>query len=96
MEIDQLDKAFDPTLSKYSTYEEYLEWFITGQERYYLSDEDLARQLIELGYFGKANIKLENNSFWWNTKSRSQERQNGESFESVGICREEFGRVSVF
>ena len=56
MESDQLDEAFDLTLDKYETYSQYLESFITGQERYYLEDEDLARQLIELGYHGKGDI----------------------------------------
>ena len=56
MESDQLDEGFDSSLDKFETYELYLESFISPVDRYYLEDEDLARQLVELGYHGKGDI----------------------------------------
>eukprot|EP00499_Haloplacidia_sp_CaronLabIsolate_P014499 CAMPEP_0196786746 /NCGR_PEP_ID=MMETSP1104-20130614/21924_1 /TAXON_ID=33652 /ORGANISM="Cafeteria sp., Strain Caron Lab Isolate" /LENGTH=198 /DNA_ID=CAMNT_0042157075 /DNA_START=12 /DNA_END=605 /DNA_ORIENTATION=- len=35
-----------------ATYEDYLDGHITETDKFYLEDEDLARQLIELGYRG--------------------------------------------
>jgi hypothetical protein len=39
-------------ISEFATYEEYLDSQITAKELFYLEDEDLARQLTELGYRG--------------------------------------------
>jgi hypothetical protein len=39
-------------MEAFGTYEEYLESQISETDMYYLKDEDLARQLVELGYHG--------------------------------------------
>ena len=39
-------------LSSFTTYEDYLDSQITQEDLYYLEDEELARQLVELGYRG--------------------------------------------
>eukprot|EP00947_MAST-08B_sp_MAST-8B-sp1_P002598 g2598.t1 len=39
-------------LDKFQTYEDYLDDQISTEDMFYLEDEDLARQLVELGYRG--------------------------------------------
>jgi len=39
-------------LSRFETYEEYLDAHTTAYDMQYLQDEDLARKLVELGYRG--------------------------------------------
>jgi hypothetical protein len=41
----------DSIALQFGTYEEYLDSQISAVDRYYLEDESLARQLVELGYF---------------------------------------------
>ena len=40
-------------MAQYATYEDYLDAQITEKDMYYLEDEELARQLVELGYRGQ-------------------------------------------
>eukprot|EP00297_Palpitomonas_bilix_P000928 CAMPEP_0113895448 /NCGR_PEP_ID=MMETSP0780_2-20120614/17369_1 /TAXON_ID=652834 /ORGANISM="Palpitomonas bilix" /LENGTH=238 /DNA_ID=CAMNT_0000886281 /DNA_START=27 /DNA_END=744 /DNA_ORIENTATION=+ /assembly_acc=CAM_ASM_000599 len=42
----------DSVVNEFKTYEDYLDSQITPLDLYYLEDEDLARQLVELGYRG--------------------------------------------
>ena len=53
MEEDSLDVngPLDEAL-KFATYEDYLDSQISATDLYYLEDEELARQLVELGYRG--------------------------------------------
>jgi len=39
-------------VTSFATYEDYLDSQITELDMYYLDDEELARQLVELGYRG--------------------------------------------
>ena len=39
-------------VTEFATYEDYLDSQISEIDMYYLEDEDLARQLVELGYRG--------------------------------------------
>ena len=50
-EIQELHLG-DSIALQYDTYESYLDSQITPVDLYYLEDEDLARQLVELGYRG--------------------------------------------
>lgn len=43
-------------IAQFATYEEYLDSQITETDVYYLEDEDVARQLIELGYRGSGDV----------------------------------------
>ncbi|CAN0249812.1 unnamed protein product [Ectocarpus sp. 8 AP-2014] len=43
------------TVEQYETYEDYLDSQVTETDMYYLQDEDLARQLVELGYRGSGD-----------------------------------------
>eukprot|EP00614_Pseudopedinella_elastica_P017589 CAMPEP_0172649718 /NCGR_PEP_ID=MMETSP1068-20121228/241931_1 /TAXON_ID=35684 /ORGANISM="Pseudopedinella elastica, Strain CCMP716" /LENGTH=157 /DNA_ID=CAMNT_0013464077 /DNA_START=187 /DNA_END=657 /DNA_ORIENTATION=+ len=45
----------DETGTQYATYEDYLEAQVTSTDMFYLEDEDLARQLVELGYRGSGD-----------------------------------------
>ncbi|CAF4891209.1 unnamed protein product, partial [Rotaria socialis] len=41
---------------KYATYEEFLDSQVTRLDLSYLEDEELARQLVELGYRGSGEV----------------------------------------
>ena len=41
---------FDEELDKYNTYEEYLDSLVSEEDHKYLEDEEMARQIAELGY----------------------------------------------
>ena len=57
MNDDDLEnEIIDETLEEFKTYEEYLTSFITDTDRYYLEDEDLCRNLIELGVHSRGDI----------------------------------------
>eukprot|EP00744_Colponema_vietnamica_P005950 GILI01008671.1.p1 GENE.GILI01008671.1~~GILI01008671.1.p1 ORF type:complete len:236 (+),score=18.84 GILI01008671.1:51-758(+) len=56
MDDDDIPNIDDTALEKFETYEDYLNSQITQTDLYYLEDEDLARQLVELGYRGKGEI----------------------------------------
>eukprot|EP00953_Heterococcus_sp_UTEX-ZZ885_P006518 3985-Heterococcus_DN1.PRE.1 len=43
------------TVESYETYEDYLDSQVTDTDMFYLEDEDLARQLVELGYRGSGD-----------------------------------------
>ncbi|CAM9542609.1 unnamed protein product [Discosporangium mesarthrocarpum] len=51
---DGLHDVLD-TVEQYETYEDYLDSQVTETDMYYLQDEDLARQLVELGYRGSGD-----------------------------------------
>ncbi|CAM9624704.1 unnamed protein product, partial [Chrysoparadoxa australica] len=51
---DGLHEALD-TVEQFQTYEDYLYSQVTETDTYYLEDEDLARQLVELGYRGSGD-----------------------------------------
>lgn len=46
----------DSIVTEYATYEHYLDSQITPTDLYYLEDEELARQLVELGYRGSGEV----------------------------------------
>eukprot|EP01112_Ceratiomyxa_fruticulosa_P022561 TRINITY_DN829_c0_g4_i1.p1 TRINITY_DN829_c0_g4~~TRINITY_DN829_c0_g4_i1.p1 ORF type:complete len:242 (-),score=50.14 TRINITY_DN829_c0_g4_i1:60-785(-) len=48
----------DTIVASFSTYEEYLDSQISAKDLYYLEDEDLARQLVELGYRGSGETLM--------------------------------------
>ena len=43
-------------ISEFSTYEEFLDSQISQRDLFYLEDEELARQLVELGYRGSGEV----------------------------------------
>merc|ERR1712088_203361 len=55
MEDDSGVPANDNT-AEYATYEDFLDSQITPGDLYYLEDEELARQLVELGYRGSGEV----------------------------------------
>ena len=43
-------------VSEFATYEEFLDSQISQRDLFYLEDEELARQLVELGYRGSGEV----------------------------------------
>ncbi|XP_029781975.1 cilia- and flagella-associated protein 299 isoform X3 [Suricata suricatta] len=48
--------AVDNIVTQFNTYEDFLDSQITTVDLYYLEDESLARQLVELGYRGTGEV----------------------------------------
>uniref|UniRef100_A0A5K4EJY4 Cilia- and flagella-associated protein 299 n=1 Tax=Schistosoma mansoni TaxID=6183 RepID=A0A5K4EJY4_SCHMA len=44
--------GIDDAVAQFETYEDYLDSQITATDLFYLEDEEVARQLVELGYRG--------------------------------------------
>mmetsp|Transcript_101923 Transcript_101923/g.283612 ORF Transcript_101923/g.283612 Transcript_101923/m.283612 type:complete len:234 (-) Transcript_101923:125-826(-) len=42
-------RAYEDTLERFTTYEDYLDSQITAQDRFYLEEDELARRLVEIG-----------------------------------------------
>ena len=53
---DEAVGATDNIVTEFSTYEDFLDSQITPLDLYYLEDEELARQLVELGYRGSGEV----------------------------------------
>ncbi|XP_058523148.1 cilia- and flagella-associated protein 299 isoform X2 [Ochotona princeps] len=56
MEQEEGLTAVDNIVTQFNTYEDFLDSQITTVDLYYLEDESLARQLVELGYRGTGEI----------------------------------------
>ncbi|XP_037065085.1 cilia- and flagella-associated protein 299 isoform X2 [Peromyscus leucopus] len=56
MDQDEGLTAVDNIVTQFNTYEDFLDSQITTVDLYYLEDESLARQLVELGYRGTGEI----------------------------------------
>ncbi|XP_042533944.1 cilia- and flagella-associated protein 299 [Dipodomys merriami] len=56
MAQDDAMTAVDNIVTQFNTYEDFLDSQITTVDLYYLEDEGLARQLVELGYRGTGEI----------------------------------------
>lgn len=53
---DDLQSGGDNIVTEFATYEDFLDSQITPLDLYYLEDEELARQLVELGYRGSGEV----------------------------------------
>ncbi|XP_019389855.1 PREDICTED: uncharacterized protein C4orf22 homolog [Crocodylus porosus] len=56
MEGDDAEAALDHVVTAFGTYEEYLDSHVTTQDLYYLENEEMARQLVELGFRGSGEV----------------------------------------
>ncbi|KAM8940328.1 cilia- and flagella-associated protein 299 isoform 1-T1 [Pelodytes ibericus] len=56
MEEEETGAAMDGIITQFNTYEDFLDSQITSLDLYYLEDEELARQLVELGYRGSGEV----------------------------------------
>ncbi|CAD7693407.1 unnamed protein product [Nyctereutes procyonoides] len=56
MDQDEGLTAVDNVVAQFDTYEDFLDSQITTVDLYYLEDESLARQLVELGYRGTGEV----------------------------------------
>ncbi|XP_072051098.1 cilia- and flagella-associated protein 299-like [Amphiura filiformis] len=53
---EEVTPGSDNIVTEFNTYEEFLDSQITSLDLYYLEDEELARQLVELGYRGSGEV----------------------------------------
>ncbi|XP_020759978.2 cilia- and flagella-associated protein 299 isoform X1 [Odocoileus virginianus] len=56
MDQDEASTTVDNIVTQFNTYEDFLDSQITTLDLYYLEDEGLARQLVELGYRGTGEV----------------------------------------
>ncbi|XP_070468831.1 cilia- and flagella-associated protein 299 isoform X7 [Equus przewalskii] len=56
MDPEEGSMAVDNIVTQFNTYEDFLDSQITTVDLYYLEDESLARQLVELGYRGTGEV----------------------------------------
>ncbi|CEM15823.1 unnamed protein product [Vitrella brassicaformis CCMP3155] len=49
MESGDFGRSFEESIERFATYEDYLDAQITDTDRFYLEDDELARQLVEIG-----------------------------------------------
>ncbi|KAM9742618.1 cilia- and flagella-associated protein 299 isoform 1-T1 [Dama dama] len=56
MDLDEASTTVDNIVTQFNTYEDFLDSQITTLDLYYLEDEGLARQLVELGYRGTGEV----------------------------------------
>ncbi|XP_036384010.1 cilia- and flagella-associated protein 299 [Megalops cyprinoides] len=56
MEEDNNTAALDNIVTDFQSYEDFLSSQVTSLDLYYLEDEDVARQLVELGYRGSGEV----------------------------------------
>ncbi|XP_045043219.1 cilia- and flagella-associated protein 299 isoform X2 [Desmodus rotundus] len=56
MDLEDGLTALDKIVTQFNTYEDYLDSQITDEDLYYLEDEDLAHQLVELGCRGTGKV----------------------------------------
>ncbi|XP_068949065.1 cilia- and flagella-associated protein 299 isoform X2 [Petaurus breviceps papuanus] len=56
MDNEEGVSAVDNIVTQFNTYEDFLDSQITTLDLYYLEDEGLARQLVELGYRGSGEV----------------------------------------
>ncbi|XP_040273864.1 cilia- and flagella-associated protein 299 [Bufo bufo] len=56
MEDEDTGAAMDGIITQFNTYEDFLDSQITSLDLFYLEDEELARQLVELGYRGSGEV----------------------------------------
>merc|ERR1739848_931714 len=54
--MDEDHTPANDNTAEYATYEDFLDSQISAYDLYYLEDEELARQLVELGYRGSGEI----------------------------------------
>uniref|UniRef100_A0A670ZSP3 Cilia- and flagella-associated protein 299 n=1 Tax=Pseudonaja textilis TaxID=8673 RepID=A0A670ZSP3_PSETE len=85
--LDDTGAVLDHIVTQFSTYEEYLDSQITTQDLFYLENEDMARQLVELGFRGSGEV-LKREDFIARKlaaeASRISERQQQKILSSAG------------
>ncbi|XP_026532235.1 cilia- and flagella-associated protein 299 [Notechis scutatus] len=86
-ESDDTGAVLDHIVTQFSTYEEYLDSQITTQDLFYLENEEMARQLVELGFRGSGEV-LKREDFIARKlaaeASRISERQQQKILSSAG------------
>ncbi|XP_034287093.1 cilia- and flagella-associated protein 299 isoform X2 [Pantherophis guttatus] len=87
VEGDDAGAVLDHIVTQFNTYEEYLDSQITTQDLFYLENEEMARQLVELGFRGSGEV-LKREDFIARKlaaeASRISERQQQKILSSAG------------
>ncbi|XP_074849846.1 cilia- and flagella-associated protein 299 [Carettochelys insculpta] len=55
-DADEVGAALDHVITQFNTYDDYLDSQITTQDLFYLENEEMARQLVELGFRGSGEV----------------------------------------
>eukprot|EP00933_Yihiella_yeosuensis_P048402 TRINITY_DN44579_c0_g1_i1.p1 TRINITY_DN44579_c0_g1~~TRINITY_DN44579_c0_g1_i1.p1 ORF type:complete len:235 (+),score=49.74 TRINITY_DN44579_c0_g1_i1:80-784(+) len=55
---DDYAHSYEDSIERFTTYEDYLDSQITAQDRFYLEEDELARQLVEIGGCRKGEVLL--------------------------------------
>ena len=63
------------SLEQFASYEDYLDAQVSETDMYYLEDEELARQLVELGYRGSGDTLKRDGSRPGSARSASAARR---------------------
>ncbi|XP_026509132.1 cilia- and flagella-associated protein 299 [Terrapene carolina triunguis] len=56
LEADDAGAALDHLITQFNSYDDYLDSQITTQDLFYLENEEMARQLVELGFRGSGEV----------------------------------------
>ncbi|TFK02874.1 prostate stem cell antigen [Platysternon megacephalum] len=56
LEADDAGAALDHIITQFNSYDDYLDSQITTQDLFYLENEEMARQLVELGFRGSGEV----------------------------------------
>ncbi|CAM5106791.1 unnamed protein product [Eretmochelys imbricata] len=56
LEADEAGAALDHIITQFNAYDDYLDSQITTQDLFYLENEEMARQLVELGFRGSGEV----------------------------------------
>lgn len=86
METDDYDNIDDISVSKYKNYEEFLDKFINYEDRIYLEDEDLARDVKELYAVNKGDIKSKDD--FYRKKQEIENRDYEDEVKEKPLCSE--------
>lgn len=87
--------AGDASLLDFKTYEEFLDSQVSDLDLYYLEDEELARQLVELGVRGTGEV-IKREEFEARKAAAEQSRSAQRAKEDVVLVSEQYAELSPF
>eukprot|EP00043_Microstomoeca_roanoka_P000837 m.29403 g.29403 ORF g.29403 m.29403 type:complete len:246 (+) comp10525_c0_seq3:129-866(+) len=85
----------DASLLEYRTYEDFLDSQVSALDLYYLEDEELARQLVELGFRGSGEV-IKREEFEARKAAAEQARTAQRAKDDVVLISEEYSNLSPF
>eukprot|EP00049_Salpingoeca_infusionum_P025213 m.18281 g.18281 ORF g.18281 m.18281 type:complete len:233 (+) comp7768_c0_seq1:247-945(+) len=82
-------------LTEFATYEEFLDAQVSPLDLYYLEDEELARQLVELGFRGTGEV-LSRQEFESRKQAAELARTQNRAKDEMILTSEEYDELSPF